>query len=50
VLFITHDGGRTQFLEKKRSKKSQKYTKNKCASNYIFLKRFEVPLALMAMI
>ena len=27
-----------------------KYTKDKCSSNYIFLKRFEVPLVLIAMI
>ena len=36
VFCITHDGERTQCLKK--NKKSQKYTKNKCASNYIFFK------------
>jgi hypothetical protein len=48
VLCITQDGGRTKLLIKE--VRSLKYTQNKCASNYIFLKRFGVPLVLMAMI
>jgi hypothetical protein len=37
-------------LEKKKGIRNLKYTKKKCASNYMSLKRFEVPLVLMAMI